>query len=449
MAENNKVWHQKLLQIIRQEVRWLIPGVGIKRWVAMAILGTTLLGLGFAMVLLDVYRTAPETWWLKAVSFLYLNFLQRDLRVVVFAGLGLGLMIVGIWGLNRTLLRPFMRPGKPILDAVTAHRRRDRGPRVVALGGGNGLSSLLRGLKGHTYNLTAVVTVADDGGSSGELRKSTGILPPGDIRNCLAALSEDEALLTQLFQYRFVSGSGLNGHSLGNLLITALADITGSFEEAIAESGRVLAVRGRVLPATLHDVRLLADVRQGDQETAILVKGESQIPKAEGKVTRVWMEPDAPAAFPPAVQAILSADVIVVGPGSLYTSIIPNLLVPDLAAAMKASRALKIYICNVATQPGETDGYRAGDHIRTVEEYIGKGFFDLVVCNKSYGSQYSTQVSWVEPEPDLDQTYPVYMADLLDEVNPWRHDSKKLGQVVMDLYYERTGPQNGRDDAVV
>jgi uncharacterized cofD-like protein len=211
----------------------------------------------------------------------------------------------------------------------------------------------------------------------------------------------------------------------------------------------VLAVRGRVLPATLHDVRLLADVWYGDKKTAVLVKGESAIPKAEGKVTRVWMEPDAPAAFPPAVQAILSADVIVVGPGSLYTSIIPNLLVPDLAAAMKASRALKIYICNVATQPGETDGYRAGDHIRTVEEYIGKGFFDLVVCNKSYGSQYSTQVSWVEPEPDLDQTYPVYMADLLDEVNPWRHDSKKLGQVVMDLYYERTGPQNGRDDAVV
>ncbi len=338
MAETKRVWYQKLLQMGRQKIRWLIPGLGIKRWIVVVILGTTLLGVGFAMFLLDMYRNAPDTWWLKIISFLYLNFLERDLRVLVFFALGVGLVALGIWGLNRTLLRPFMRPGKPILEAVTAHRRRERGPRVAAIGGGNGLSSLLRGLKGHTYNLTAVVTVADDGGSSGELRKSMGVLPPGDIRNCLAALSDDEALLTQLFQYRFSSGAGLNGHSLGNLLITALTDITGSFEEAVAETGRVLAVRGRVLPATLHDVRLLADIRQGEKELAILVKGESQIPKAEGKITRVWMGPDTPPAFPPAVQAIVNAEIIVVGPGSLYTSIIPNMLVPDILAAIQASR---------------------------------------------------------------------------------------------------------------
>jgi hypothetical protein len=211
--------------------------------------GTTLIGVGLAIFLLDIYRTTPDTWWLPLISAASLRFLDRPLRVLIFGGLGIGLILSGILGMNRSLMRPFMRPGHPMVDAITQHRRRERGPHIVTVGGGHGLATLLRGLKNYTYHITAVVTVADDGGSSGRLRRDTGILPPGDLRNCLAALSNDEAMLTQLFQYRFPDGDGmLEGHSFGNLFISALAEITGSFEEAVAESGRVLAVHGRVLP---------------------------------------------------------------------------------------------------------------------------------------------------------------------------------------------------------
>jgi uncharacterized cofD-like protein len=357
------------------------------------------------------------------------------------------LIFLGIWGLNRALLKPFLRPGKPVLEAVSSYRKKERGPRIVAIGGGNGLSSLLRGMKKHTHNLTAIVTVADDGGSSGELRRSIGILPPGDIRNCLAALSNDEALLGQIFQYRFVSGVGLNGHTLGNLFITAMAEITGSFEEAVAESGKVLAVQGRVLPATLHDVRLVADIKLPENIEEIMVKGESEIPKANGRVRRVWLEPANPSAFPPTIQAILQADLIIVGPGSLYTSIIPDLLVPDISAAIRSSRALKFYVCNVASQRGETDGYTCGDHVRTIETHLGgERMFDLIVCNQNYQPALSKGTTWVKPEAGLDQEYPLYMSDLVDADNPWRHDSQKLAQTIMDLYFERTGPLLIRDE---
>ena len=246
----------------------------------------------------------------------------------------------------------------------------------------------MRGLKAHTSNLTAVVTVADDGGSSGRLRESHGILPPGDIRNCLAALSNDEALLTQLFQYRFNGSPDLEGHSFGNLFITALVDITGSFEEAVAESGRVLSVHGRVLPSTLHDVKLVASMELPHSINEVRVEGESKIPAMAGRVRRVWLEPDDASAFPPVIKAILNADVIVVGPGSLYTSILPNLLVHDLLAAIQASRAIKIYVCNIATQSGETDSYTCYDHVRALENHMGKDLFDVILCNDNYEKQY-------------------------------------------------------------
>ena len=236
----------KMRNFLKQQLRWLTPGIGVKRWVVVILGGTTLLGIGFAILVLDVYRTAPETWWLPLLSTLSLRFLDRTLRAIIFGIIGIGIVSVGIWGLNRALLKPFLKPGKQVVDTVSAYRRRERGPRIVALGGGHGLAMLLRGLKTHTGNITAVVTVADDGGSSGEIRKSIGILPPGDMRNCLTALSNDEALLTQMFQYRFSERAGLNGHSFGNLFITAMADITGSVEEAVTEAGRVLAVQGRV-----------------------------------------------------------------------------------------------------------------------------------------------------------------------------------------------------------
>jgi uncharacterized cofD-like protein len=347
----------------------------------------------------------------------------------------------GIWGLNRSLMAPFIQPGRRVVDTLAVHRRRGRGPRVVAIGGGHGLATLLRGMKNYTHNITAIVTVADDGGSSGRLRQEMGILPPGDIRNCLAALSNDEAMLSQLFQYRFPNGTkGLEGHSFGNLFITALAEISGSFEEAVAESGRVLSVSGRVLPSTLHDVRLVADVELPESASEIRVVGESSIPDSPGMVRRVWLEPNSPLAFPKALQAILNADMIIIGPGSLYTSILPNLLVPDIAAAIRSSRALKIYVCNVATEQGETDDYTCGDHVHALITHAGEGLFDIIVSSINGFGELPEGIRWVETENDLEIEYPLHRSNLADSLQAWRHDSGKLAQVLMDLYQERTGP---------
>jgi len=419
----------------------LIPGMGVKRWLLIILLGTTLLGVGLGIMLLEIYRTAPDTWWLPALSTASLRFLPRPLRVIIFGGLGIGLVLFGILELNRAIIKPFLRPGDRVATAVRSHRQRGRGPRVVAIGGGHGLAALLRGIKPYTNNITAIVTMADDGGSSGRLRQELGILPPGDIRNCLAALSSDEALLAQLFQYRFGNGNaGLDGHSFGNLFISALADITGSFESAVAESGKVLATQGQVLPSTLHDVRLQADVRLPHTDSQVRIYGESQIPMSNGKVRHVWIEPENPPAFPQAIQAILAAELIVVGPGSLYTSILPNLLVPDLMHALRASRALKLFICNVATEKGETTGYNSGDHIRVIEEHISDRLFDVVIANRRYEGKIPATIDWVRIEPGMEEEYSVYAADLVDNLYPWRHDSTKLGQAIMDIFQERTGP---------
>ena len=442
---SKRTGNKDLFKRARQEAGWLVPGLGVKRWIIVILAGTTLIGLGFAVLIIDVYRTAPETWWIPLMSLLSLRFLDRWLRAIVFGISGIGLILLGTWGLNRALLRPFMQPGRTILDTVTTFRKRDRGPRIVVIGGGTGLSTLLRGLKAHTHNLTAIVSVADDGGSSGELRRSLGILPPGDIRHCLTALADDETLMGQLFQYRFAAGNGLSGHSLGNLLITALAEITGSFEEGVAESGRVLAVRGQVLPATLHDVRLVADIRLLDRDGEVRVRGESKIPEAAGRIRHVWLEPNNPLAYPPATQAILNAELILIGPGSLYTSVLPNLLVPDLADALRATRALKFYICNVASQPGETDGYSCGDHVRNLEKHVGSRLFDIVVANNNLEGTLPAGIQFVVVEPELEEEYTIYQTDLIDNEKKWRHDSIKLAQAVIDLYYERTGTLFGRE----
>ncbi len=426
---------------IGKYVNWLIPGLGVKRWLLLVLLGTTLLGVGLGIGLLEVYRTAPNTWWLPALSWASLRFLPRVVRVIIFGGIGLGVVVFSIWGLNRSIISPYVHPGDDVADTLRTHRQRGRGPRVVAIGGGHGLATLLRGLKEHTYNITAIVTVADDGGSSGRLRQEMGILPPGDIRNCLAALSSDEAFMAQLFQYRFPDGDrGLEGHSFGNLFITALAEITGSFEAAVAESGRVLAVQGQVLPSTLNDVRLQADVLLPQAASEIRIQGESQIPMTNGKVKRIWLEPSNPPAFPQAIHAILTADLIVIGPGSLYTSLLPNLLVPDLAEAIRASRAMKLLVSNLATEKGETTGYTCGDHIRTIYAHVPGGLFDITVANNRFEGDLPSTIDWVRVEPGLEDEYPLYQADLVDELYPWRHDSRKLAQVIINLYQERTGP---------
>lgn len=422
-------------------IRWLQPGLGVKRWILAILLGTTIIAIGLAVFVIDLYRGAPGTWWLTLVSLASLRSLPRIVRVIVFEVLGTGIIIWGIIGLNRSLLGPFLRPGHTIVDSLEKHHSRKHGPKIVAIGGGHGLATLLRGLKGVSHNIYAVVTVADDGGSSGRLRESLGILPPGDVRNCLAALSDDEDLLAQLFQYRFTSEDGnLKGHSFGNLFISSMAEITGSFEQAIAESGRVLAVSGRVLPATLENVKLIADIRGLKDNEVKRVVGESKITETPGIIQQIMLEPGNPSAYPEVIQSLLSADLIVVGPGSLYTSIMPNLLVRDISSAIRASQALKIFICNVATQKGETEGYTCGDHLRVVEEHVGSNLFDIIVANEVAPTKYHQNVEGVRIEDELQMKYNVYKTDLIDVENPWRHDPGKIAQTLMDLLRERTGP---------
>ena len=363
---------------------WLTPGIGVKRWLVVILIGTTFIALGFAVLVLDIYRETSIPWLRSLFTAISLSTQPRWVRIMVFGGIGLIVLLLGIVELNRNILRPFMKPGRHLTETISSYQKKAKGPKVVAIGGGTGLSSLLRGLKEYSHNLTAIVTVADDGGSSGELRKNLGILPPGDIRHCLTALANDEEMLSHVFQYRFGERAGVNGHSLGNLFISALMDITGSFEEAVAESGRVLAVRGKVMPSTLHDVKLVADIKLANQDSEVKVVGESDITEKKGTISRLWIEPSNPLPFPPAVQAILAADLIIIGPGSLYTSVLPNLLVPGLADAIQASKAQRFFICNVANQLGETDGYTCSDHIQVIERHLKDMNFDLVLCNNNF-----------------------------------------------------------------
>ena len=432
---------EKFKEKITGLMRWLQPGLGVKRWIFAILLGTTIISLGLAVLVIDLYRRTPDTWWLPVISFASLQALPRLIRVLVFEALGTAVIVWGVIGLNRSLLGPFLRPGHTIVDSLEKYQSRKHGPRIVAIGGGHGLATLLRGLKTVSHNIFAVVTVADDGGSSGRLRESLGILPPGDVRNCLAALSDDEDLLAQLFQYRFAKANGsLQGHSFGNLFISSMAEVTGSFEQAIAESGRVLAVSGRVLPATLENVNLIADVKMPDEKKIIRVEGESKITEAKGKIQRVMLEPGNPAAYPEVIQSVLSADLIVVGPGSLYTSLLPNLLVKDITAAIRASQGLKIFICNVATQVGETEGFTCGDHLKVIEDHVGTNLFDIVVANDVSPIKFHQAVEGVRVEDELRVKYNVYKKDLIDENHPWRHDPEKITLVLMDLLRERTGP---------
>ena len=326
--------------------------------------------------------------------------------------------------------------------------RSKRPPRIVAIGGGTGLSTLLRGLKAYTPYLTAIVTVADDGGSSGRLRRELGVLPPGDFRNCIAALADDEALITQLFQYRFGQGNGLDGHSFGNLFISAMAAVTGSFERAILEAGRVLAVKGRILPSTLEDVTLVADLREPTSADASLaglvrVQGESAIPRAgqrgqavrgQAVIERIFLRPERVRAYPEAVRAILDADLIIAGPGSLYTSVLPNLLVQDIRRAVEVASAVKLYVCNVATQSGETDGFDVGQHVDALQRHVGSGMFSCVLANSntSFG-QDTPDLEMVALRYPDDCAYQVIAADLVDPAAPWRHHAIRLADRIMDV----------------
>ena len=299
--------------------------------------------------------------------------------------------------------------------------------RVVAIGGGTGLSTLLRGLKTYTSNLSVIVTVADDGGSSGRLRDEYRILPPGDFRQCLIALADAEPLMKQLFDHRFKEGS-LDGHSFGNLFIMAMADVTGNFEHALRESAKVLAVKGTIVPSTLQDVTLVASINGST------VVGESKIPKQNAPISHVFLKPDGAQVNPEAAQAVLNAELVIVGPGSLYTSILPNLLVEGMVEAIKASPALKVYICNLAGQFGETEGYGVDDYLRVIREHVGANLFDFVLVNSNTTQLPTGGQAPVIFRPSDTANHPDVRFIASDVVNvkiPSHHDPEKLARTIM------------------
>jgi uncharacterized cofD-like protein len=415
----------------------LIPGLQLKRWMLLLLVGLVLLSLGLTYLFVEFYRSVPLP---SVAAPLTLQFLPRPVRAVLFVLAGGATVGVGIWKFNQTILQAVRPAGsESLLDALYRHRSRQRGPKVVVIGGGTGLSTMLRGIKNRTANVTAIVTVADDGGSSGRLRRELGVLPPGDFRNCIVALADAEPLMSRLFQYRFGPGSGLEGHSFGNLFIVAMSGITGNFEEAIRESSRVLAVRGQILPSTLENVTLCAELVDRN-----LVQGESNISQSTSAIKRVYLEPEHPPAYPEAVKAILEADLIVLGPGSLYTSVLPNLMVDGIRRALMASDALKIYVCNVATQRGETDGFGVREHLQALLSHLPENPFDYIIANNNFSQDIPREwrVSAVTPDgladlPEVGRSR-LILADVVDPHTPLRHEPEKLADVLMRAFNERS-----------
>ena len=360
------------------------------------------------------------------------NFLPWHLEGFLLLIIGSGSILIAMRGVYRKL-SPVLLGSQSIdniADTIYTRWSRGKGPKIVTIGGGTGMSVLLRGLREYTDNLTAIITVADDGGSSGRLRRELGVLPPGDFRNCLVAMSEDESLLSELFQYRFDEGSGLKGHSFGNLFIVAMSQVTHSFEQALVESSNVLAVHGQVVPATLANLNLKTTFTDGTS-----VEGESHIRDHGGKIAQISIDPvDAPG-HPLAIKAIEEADLVVIGPGSLYTSILPNLLVSDISDAIKRTSAPTLYVCNVATEVSETQGFAIAEHIETLRKFTFREIVDYVVANDA---RLIVRADY-PGEPVLDDGRSVAPAkleltDISDPELPIRHSSKKLAAAVMKIY---------------
>ena len=423
--------------------KWLSPGLFVKRWLLISLTGVFLTSFGLAIWV----KLTPVNRFLEFVS----QALETTARLVPNSVSGPLAVLLGVfllfWGQSRTVetITEALQPdaSEELVDLLRTHRRLHRGPKIVAIGGGTGLSTLLRGLKQYSSNITAIVTVADDGGSSGRLRREMGILPPGDIRNCIAALADEEKLLTELFQYRFHAGDGLSGHSFGNLFISAMTEITGDLEQAIDASAKVLAIRGKVLPATLTDVSLWAKLADGRT-----IEGESKITEAMGQIRQIGCHPADPVALPAALAAIKEADYIIIGPGSLYTSIIPNLLVPAIRQALAQVTVPRVYVCNIMTQPGETDNYSVADHLRAIEGVCEERVFDAVLAQRTAPSPQSLQLYaqehshpvFLDREEVGKMGYRIVLANVMaeDEVTAKvRHDPQRLARVLWRWYAKK------------
>lgn len=424
-------------------MKWLYPGIGFKRWLFVFALGTLCVGLGAALMFNYKYIDAIEEAIFRIVytwqgSYDYMFTAVAGALVAVFGSV---LMLVATRRVIRAVIAALMPEGAStrLVDLVYEKTRLSRGPAVAVIGGGHGLSVLLRGIKELTSNVTAIVTVADDGGSSGRLREELGIIPPGDLRNCLVALADTEPLMEKLFQHRFEGRSNLAGHSFGNLFLAAMAEVTGDMETALKESSKVLAVKGRVLPASKESVRLNAVLEDGT-----VVEGESHIPEVPGRIRSVRLFPADAPPVQSALEAIRSADAIILGPGSLYTSIMPNLLVSSVAEELKKSRALKIYICNVMTQPGETDGYTASMHAEAILKHAGRGAIDFMLVNNaplSAGLRARYAAQGIHPvavdEAAINALGIGFVgADIISQSDAVRHDPDKLSRSVMRMIYD-------------
>ena len=424
---------------VNRWVWWLTPGLLVKRWLFLSVVGVLLVGTGI-MIWLKLTPVFYTGQLLGAALRLFTTYVPSYVSGPLGILLGLALIL---WGQTRTVgvITDVLLPGQEedLLDALITQRRLSRGPKIVVVGGGTGLSNLLRGLKNYSANITAIVTVADDGGSSGRLRREIGVLPPGDIRNCLSALADEEKLLTELFNYRFESGGGLVGHSFGNLFLTAMAEITGDLEQAIAASSKVLAVRGQVLPSTLSDVQLWAELDNGQR-----IVGESKITEARRRIVQIGCLPPNPPALPRAVRAIEEAEYIIIGPGSLYTSIIPNLLVPDLVRAIARRQVPRIYVCNIMTEPGETDDFAVSDHIRALDAAAGHYLFDAVLVQRKPPSQavinhYASQQAQpvvLDREAIIASGRRIIAANIMEERENLsvRHHPQNLAKILLRWY---------------
>jgi uncharacterized cofD-like protein len=440
--------------------RWFRPGLGINRWLVVVLVGELCLAFGGAFVLRWAYRDIEISGPLATILYVAtLQFLPYLVRAALLAAVGIGLFAFGIVRLLMAIMDPF-RPAdaeQPLVEVIYQKRFLARGPRIVAIGGGTGLSTLLRGLKEHTSNLTAIVTVADDGGSSGVLREQLGVAPVGDIRNCIVALADAEPLMGRLLQYRFPNPDGkpdaqpilgggdprsLAGHAVGNLLIAAMTAIEdGDFEEGVRQMNRVLAVRGQVLPASPTPLTLHARLADGTQ-----VDGQSRITKTAG-IREVWLSPADVRAAEDALAAITEAEIIVIGPGSLFTSILPNLLVPEIRDSMLASPALRVYVCNVATQAGETASFDLAEHVEILERHTAPGVVDVVLANNQFSARVPTtwsgeavRLQW----PPLSGAGPkLVLDDVVDPENAHHHDPARLAAALMRVI-EREGGSRRR-----
>lgn len=419
----------------QRAIRWLHPGLRVKRWFALMLVGIAIAALGALLVLnlfayeLTVYSGGP---------------LSASIIGSIAIAVGVALSISSLRQVVKSVATALLpdESQDQLVDVMLMRRHRAMGPVVVTIGGGTGLSHLLRGLKTRTSNLTAIATVSDDGGSSGRLTRDIDSLklPPGDIRNCLVALADEEPLMTQLLGYRFDADAGeLEGHSLGNILIAALTDITGDFEAAVKETSRVLAIRGRVLPPTLQHVELCAKTVNGT-----VLRGETLITSSPEVIDYVYLDPSAPLAVPEALQAIADAALVVVGPGSTYTSVIPNLLVAGVVEALAETNALRVFVCNLMTQPGETDNFRASDHIKAIERHVDQQVFEYVLLNnrrpaRSIHERYEIAGQhFVEPDSATiaKMGYIPVEAPLLSDTDFARHDPQRLTDALMRLYAE-------------